>query len=45
MIPIVLLCVAVMVIGATEGKPAGWVVLGLGVLALLMQVLGPHFLR
>jgi hypothetical protein len=38
MLVTVLLCVAVIVTGATLGKPSGWVVLGLGVLALLAQV-------
>ena len=34
-VPIVLLAAAVIVIGAVEGKPAGWFVIGLGILALL----------
>jgi hypothetical protein len=33
------------VVGAVLGKPTGWVVLGLGVLALLFEVAGPHLLR
>ncbi len=45
MIPIVLLCVAVILVGAIEAKPVGWVVLALGTLALLFEVLGPHWLR
>lgn len=45
MIPIVLVCVALILVGATESKPAGWVTMGLAVLALLFEVLGPHLLR
>lgn len=36
----VLICIAVILLGATQGKPLGWVVLGLAVLALLLYVLG-----
>jgi cytochrome bd-type quinol oxidase subunit 1 len=43
---VVLLCVAVIVTGAilaTLGRqPPGWIVLGLGVAALLVYFLGPH---
>jgi hypothetical protein len=42
---IVMLCVAVIVLGAATPKPSGWVALALGVLALLAAALGPHFLR
>lgn len=45
MIPIVLICVALILVGAIEAKPVGWVVLALAVLALLFEVLGPHLLR
>jgi len=45
MITIVLLCVALILVGAVESKPVGWVVLALAVLALLFEVLGPHLLR
>lgn len=36
----VLLTIAVILLGAVTGKPLGWVVLGLAVLALLLYVLG-----
>ena len=45
LVPIVLLCAAVIVLGALTPKPSGWVVLALGVVALLTSVLGTHFLR
>jgi len=45
MITIVLLCVAMILVGAVESKPVGWVVLALGTLALLYEVLGPHLIR
>jgi hypothetical protein len=37
----VLLATAVIVHGAAIGKPLGWVGLGLAVLALLLQLVGP----
>jgi len=45
MVTIVLLCVAMILVGAVEPKPVGWVVLTLAVLALLFEVLGPHLFR
>lgn len=45
LIPLVLVCVALILVGAVEPKPVGWVVLSLAVLALLFAVLGPHLLR
>jgi hypothetical protein len=41
-IVVILLCICVVIIGAVLDKPTGWVVLALGVLALLLEVLGPH---
>lgn len=44
MIVSILLCVALIVAGAAIGKPTGWVVLALAVLALLLAVTGgAHF--
>jgi hypothetical protein len=45
MIVIVLLCVAMILVGAVEAKPVGWVVLALAVIGLLFEVLGPHLLH
>lgn len=42
MIVIILLCICCIIAGAVLGKPTGWVVLALAVLALLLEVLGPH---
>jgi hypothetical protein len=42
MIVVILLCICIIIVGAVLGKPTGWVVLALGVLALLLEVLGPH---
>ena len=32
---------SLILLGASAGKPIGWVVIGLAVLALLLQLLGP----
>lgn len=40
LVEIILLCVIAIIIGATMGKPVGWVVLTLAVLDLLLAVLG-----
>lgn len=45
MVVIILLCVALILVGAVSGKPTGWVVLALAVVALLLQVLGTHAFR
>jgi len=45
MVVLVLICVALILVGAIESKPVGWVVLALAVIALLLEVLGPHLLR
>lgn len=42
MIVTILLCVCCIVTGASIGKPTGWVVLALAVLALLLAVGGAH---
>ena len=34
----ILICVALMLLGAAVGKPLGWIALGLGVLAMLLVV-------
>lgn len=36
----ILLCVAIILLGAVSPKPVGWVALGFGVLAFLLAVLG-----
>jgi hypothetical protein len=42
--PIILLAVALIVSGACGGKPCGWVVLALALIALLMIAAGwPHW--
>lgn len=41
----ILMCVGLILAGAVESKPVGWVVLALGVVALLLLVLGPHIIR
>jgi hypothetical protein len=43
MLPIILLCVAVIVLSVPAGKPYGWIALGLAVLALLAAVAGFKF--
>ncbi len=40
MVVTILLCVCMIVVGAVLGKPTGWVVLALAVLALLLTVVG-----
>jgi hypothetical protein len=42
MIVTILLCVSLIITGAVLGKPTGWVVLALAVLALLLAVGGAH---
>ncbi len=43
-VPFILVCVALIVVGAGGGKPSGWIVLGLAVLALLLTAAGwPHW--
>lgn len=43
-VPFIILCVAVIVVGAHLGKPGGWIVLALAVLALLLVAAGwPHW--
>lgn len=42
LVPIILLCVCLIIVGAGLGKPTGWVVLVLAVVALLFAVI-PHF--
>lgn len=37
---VILLCVAIILNGAVSAKPIGWVVVGLGVLAFLLELLG-----
>ena len=44
MVAIILICVALILVGAIEAKPYGWVVLTLALIALLLTVLGPHWL-
>lgn len=36
----ILLCVALILVGAIEAKPVGWVVLALATIALLLAVMG-----
>jgi hypothetical protein len=43
MLTIILLCVATIIVGVVESKPAGWVVLGLAVMALLAEVTHARF--
>lgn len=38
----ILVCVCLIIIGALMGKPPGWVVVGLAVLALLLTVGAGH---
>lgn len=45
MVATILVCVGLILAGAVEAKPVGWVVLALGVVALLYVVLGPHIVR
>jgi hypothetical protein len=40
LVVVILLCVALILVGATTGKPVGWIVLALAVIALLLAVLG-----
>jgi uncharacterized membrane protein len=42
MIVTILLCVCLVITGALLPRPAGWVVVGLAVLALLMALGAPH---
>lgn len=43
LVPVILLAVALIVVGACLGKPGGWLVLGLAVISLLMLAAGwPH---
>lgn len=43
-VPFLILCVAMIVAGAHLGKPGGWIVLVLAVLALLLAAAGwPHW--
>jgi hypothetical protein len=42
MVVTILICVSLILTGAILGKPAGWVVLALAVLALLLTVGGAH---
>lgn len=42
---VIIVCVCLILLGAVAGKPIGWVVVGLGVLALLLQLLWGHGLR
>jgi hypothetical protein len=42
MLVTILLCVALVLTGAMVGKPVGWVILLLAVLALLLAVGGAH---
>lgn len=37
---LLIILVCLILLGATAGKPIGWVVCGLAVLALLLQLLG-----
>lgn len=41
MVVFILICVALILVGAVEAKPVGYVVLGLALLALLIQFFGP----
>jgi hypothetical protein len=45
LLPIILLCVATLVLGIAGGRPFGWAAAGLALVALLVTVLGPHALR
>ena len=45
MVAIILICVALILVGAVESKPSGWVVMALAIIALLLTVLGPHVFR
>jgi hypothetical protein len=38
MIAFILLCIAIMLLGAIVGRPIGWVALGLALLALVLQL-------
>ena len=42
MVATIVLCVAVIVLGAAASKPAGWVALALATVALLMLAAGYH---
>lgn len=41
LVVLLLVVVSVILLGAAVGKPLGWVAIGLSVLALLLQLLGP----
>ncbi len=36
----ILICIALILLGSTTGKPIGWVVLGLAVMAMLLAMFG-----
>jgi len=40
LVVIILMCVALILVGAAIGKPTGWIVLALATIALLLAVLG-----
>lgn len=40
LVVILLICVALILLGAAAGKPLGWIAIGLALLALLMMVVG-----
>jgi hypothetical protein len=37
---LILICIALILVGAVSGKPIGWVILTLATIALLLAVLG-----
>jgi len=39
---LILICVAIILCGAIHAKPVGWVIVVLGVIALLLVVLGGY---
>jgi hypothetical protein len=43
MVALILICVALMLAGAMQTKPVGWVILALALLALLFTVLGHNW--
>ena len=42
LVVLLIILVCLILLGAIAGKPIGWVVCGLAVLALLLQLLGPR---
>ena len=42
LVVLLLILICLILLGAVTGKPLGWVVCGLAVLALLLQLLGPR---